>query len=137
MALNGLHGKSINCERSYTQPATPVSEELSCWNLLHFYQLGSARHDAIWAAHRPLQSEPLAFMGLLNFAQGTDSTEQGENTSSFQAEDSQGQATGLGEMSSSPVCQALPNQTQSSVTLWQTLPPLRLTPGAQEMFAHR
>lgn len=84
--------------------ATPVSKELSCWNLLHFYQLGSARHDAIWAARRrPPQSEPLAFMGLLNFTQGTDSTE-GENTSSFQAEDNQGQATGLGEMSSASMC---------------------------------
>lgn len=85
--------------------ATPVSKELSCWNLLHFYQLGSARHDAIWAARRrPPQSEPLAFMGLLNFTQGTDNTEEGENTSSFQAEDNQGQATGLGEMSSASVC---------------------------------
>lgn len=84
--------------------ATPVSKELSCWNLLHFYQLGSARHDAIRASRRPRQSESLAFMGLLNFAQGTDSTEEGENTSSFQAEDNQGQATGLGEMSSASLC---------------------------------
>lgn len=84
--------------------ATPVSKELSCWNLLHFYQLGSARHDAIWAARRPRQSEPLAFMGLLNFAQGTDSTEEGEDTSSFLAEDNQGQATDLGEMSPASVC---------------------------------
>lgn len=31
--------------------ATPVRKELSCWNLLRFYQLGSALHDAIWTAH--------------------------------------------------------------------------------------
>lgn len=70
--------------------ATPVNEELSCWNLLHFYQLGSARHGAIWAVRRPPQSEPLAFMGLLNFAQGTASAEEGEKPSSFQAEDNHG-----------------------------------------------
>lgn len=63
--------------------ATPVSRELPCWNLLHFYQLGRACHDAIWAAPCPQQSEPLAFMGLLNFAQGTESTEEGKNTSPF------------------------------------------------------
>lgn len=136
MALNGLRGKSINCECSYRQPITPVSKELSCWSLLHFYQLGSARHDAIWAAHRPLQSEPLAFMGLLNFAQGTDSAEQEANTSSFQAEDNEGQATGLGECHHPLSAQALTNQTQNSAAPGQSLPPMHLTPMAQEMFAH-
>lgn len=69
-------------------------------------------------------------MGLLNFAQGRDSTEQEANTSSFQTEDNEVQATDLGECHHPLSAQALPNQTQNSSAPGQSLPPIHLTPTA-------
>jgi hypothetical protein len=79
MALNERHGKSINCRHSYTRPRHTCHQIDLARNLLHFYQLGRTSHKAMCAVHRPLQSESLAFMGLLNSAQGTNGTEQGES----------------------------------------------------------
>lgn len=79
MALNEWCDKSINGKHSCTQPHHTCHQMDPSGNLLQFYQLSLTSHSENWAMHHPVQSESLSFMGLLNFARGTDRTAQGES----------------------------------------------------------